>query len=91
MVLYREFTILFIRNLMLKKGVAMGARIAGKIKTVAYIFAGTAALLAMTVRYFDESGSLFPAFKTAAIVIFLISVIFSVISFFDYVSVYRKS
>ena len=34
-IIYREFGILFIRNLMLKKGITLGASIFGKIKTVA--------------------------------------------------------
>ena len=45
-VLYREFSILFIRNLMLKKGIALGARMGGKIKTVTYVLSGALALLA---------------------------------------------
>ncbi len=50
LVLYREFGILFVRNLMLKKGVTMGARKSGKIKTVTYITAGAAALIRLLLR-----------------------------------------
>jgi CDP-diacylglycerol--glycerol-3-phosphate 3-phosphatidyltransferase len=57
LVLYREFGILFLRNLMLKKGVAMGARLGGKIKTVTYIIAGAAALLAVSFRRFGIGGA----------------------------------
>ena len=91
LVLYREFSILLIRNLMLKKGAAMGARLGGKIKTVAYILAGAAALLTMSLRRLALFEPLQDYFKTGAVVIFLISVVFSVVSFFDYLSVYRKS
>jgi CDP-diacylglycerol--glycerol-3-phosphate 3-phosphatidyltransferase len=91
LILYREFGILFIRNLMLKKGIAMGARLGGKIKTVTYIIAGAAALLTVSLKRLAIFDFLFPYFKTGALVIFLLSVILSLVSFFDYVSVYRKA
>ncbi|HCC38065.1 MAG TPA: CDP-diacylglycerol--glycerol-3-phosphate 3-phosphatidyltransferase [Treponema sp.] len=91
LVLYREFGILFVRNLMLKKGIAMGARIAGKIKTVTYILAGGVALLTVSIQRLAVLDNLYPHFKTAALALFCISVVFSIISFFDYVSFYQKS
>ncbi|MDR1251453.1 MAG: CDP-diacylglycerol--glycerol-3-phosphate 3-phosphatidyltransferase [Treponema sp.] len=91
LVLYREFSILLIRNLMLKKGVTMGARLGGKIKTVSYILAAATALLTASLQRLSLFESLEPYFKTGALIIFLISVIFSLVSFFDYLSVYRKS
>lgn len=92
-VLYREFSILFLRNLMLKKGVALGARMGGKIKTVTYIAAGAAALLASSVRRLDFKGNadrVFFFLSLAATVIFAVSVLLAVLSFFDYLRVYRK-
>jgi CDP-diacylglycerol--glycerol-3-phosphate 3-phosphatidyltransferase len=91
LVIYREFGILFIRNMMLKNGITMGARMSGKIKTVTYIIAGGAALLTVSIQRLSIFEFLFPYFKIGAIVIFVISVIFSVLSFFDYLSVYRKT
>ena len=90
-VLYREFSILFIRNLMLKKGIALGARMGGKIKTVTYILAGALALLASSVVRLGFNGKLYQGLTIAAELIFVVSVIIAVLSFFDYVSVYRKS
>jgi CDP-diacylglycerol--glycerol-3-phosphate 3-phosphatidyltransferase len=91
LVVYREFGILFIRNLMLKKGVTMAARLGGKIKTVAYIVAGCAALLAVSLQRLSIFESLHVFFKTGAAVIFFISVVISVVSFFDYLIIYRKA
>ncbi|MDR0473667.1 MAG: CDP-diacylglycerol--glycerol-3-phosphate 3-phosphatidyltransferase [Treponema sp.] len=91
LVIYREFSILFMRNLMLKKGIAMGARLSGKIKTVTYIIAGGAALLAVSLQRLSIFGFLFPYFKTGAVIIFVISVIFSLASFTDYLLIYRKT
>jgi CDP-diacylglycerol--glycerol-3-phosphate 3-phosphatidyltransferase len=90
-VLYREFSILFIRNLMLKKGIAMGARMGGKIKTVTYIAAGAVALLAVSARRLGFGESAFFVLQRTALIIFFISVIISLVSFADYLSVYRKS
>jgi CDP-diacylglycerol--glycerol-3-phosphate 3-phosphatidyltransferase len=90
-VIYREFSILFVRNLMLKKGIAMGARITGKIKTVTYILAAGLALLATSLPRLGTGQDLFPGLKIAAQVVFLVSVALSVLSFLDYISVYRKA
>ena len=90
-VLYREFSILFIRNLMLKKGIAQGARMAGKIKTVTYILAGGLALLASSVVRLGIGGGFYRTLTMAAEGVFVISVIIAVVSFFDYVSVYSKT
>jgi len=90
-VIYREFGILFIRNLMLKKGVTLAASLGGKIKTVAYIVAGCAALLTVSLQRLSVFESLIPYFKTGALVIFIISVILSVVSFVDYLVLYLKA
>jgi CDP-diacylglycerol--glycerol-3-phosphate 3-phosphatidyltransferase len=90
-VLYREFGILFIRNLMMRKGIAMGARISGKIKTVTYIAASSAALLYASLVRLGTFEPEQPLIKTVAIVIFSVSVVFSLLSFFDYIRVYRAS
>jgi CDP-diacylglycerol--glycerol-3-phosphate 3-phosphatidyltransferase len=91
LVIYREFSILFIRNLMLKKGVIMGARIGGKIKTVCYIIAGGAALVAVSLQRLAIFEFLVPVFRIGALVIFIISVVISIVSFIDYLLIYRKS
>jgi CDP-diacylglycerol--glycerol-3-phosphate 3-phosphatidyltransferase len=89
-VLYREFGILFLRNLMLKKGVAMGARKGGKLKAVSYMLAGAAALLASSALRLGMDRLVFSRLRLIAVVVFVISVLISVASFADYVLVYRK-
>ncbi|MDR3019740.1 MAG: CDP-diacylglycerol--glycerol-3-phosphate 3-phosphatidyltransferase [Treponema sp.] len=91
LVIYREFGILFVRNLMLKKGITLAARLGGKIKTVVYIVAAGAALLTVSVQRLAFFEFLFPYFKIGANVIFAISVIISIISFIDYLIVFRKA
>jgi CDP-diacylglycerol--glycerol-3-phosphate 3-phosphatidyltransferase len=89
-VLYREFSMLFVRNLMLRKGIAQGARLGGKIKTVTYILAGALALLASSLIRLGLSGELFGYVVFAARAVFGFSVILAIVSFLDYVRVYRK-
>jgi CDP-diacylglycerol--glycerol-3-phosphate 3-phosphatidyltransferase len=89
--LYREFSVLFIRNLMLRKGIAMGARMGGKIKTVVYIASGAVALLAASFRRLGQTGAIFDWTRIAAIALFFAGVVLAIISFFDYTSVYRKA
>jgi len=88
LVIYREFGILFIRNLMLKKGVTMGARICGKIKTVAYITAAGVTLLAVTFERLAVMNPVLPYIKICAFIIFIISVILAIASFIDYLLIY---
>jgi CDP-diacylglycerol--glycerol-3-phosphate 3-phosphatidyltransferase len=96
-VVYREFGILFLRVLMMKKGIAMGARKGGKIKAVTYMIAGFLALLAVSAarfgldRFFPFPVSLFFCLKWAAQGVFVLSVLIAILSFGDYVLVYRKA
>jgi CDP-diacylglycerol--glycerol-3-phosphate 3-phosphatidyltransferase len=93
LVIYREFGILLVRNLMLRKGITLAARMGGKIKTVSYITAAGAALFAASLQRLSISALefLIPIFRIGALIIFMISVIISVISFIDYILIYRKT
>jgi len=90
-IIYREFGILFIRNLMLKKGLILGASIGGKIKTVSYIIAAGFAILITSLQRLSIFDFLLPYLKTAANVVFIISVVISVLSFIDYLFIYLKA
>jgi CDP-diacylglycerol--glycerol-3-phosphate 3-phosphatidyltransferase len=90
-ILYREFGILLLRNFMLQRGITMGARIGGKIKTVAYITAAAIALLYASLRRLDALEHLQPIVSKAALAVFAVSVLFSVLSFIDYAIVCRAA
>lgn len=49
-VLYRDLAVSFIRLLMLKRGIAMGSRISGKIKAWVYAIAGIGGLVVFTCK-----------------------------------------
>jgi CDP-diacylglycerol--glycerol-3-phosphate 3-phosphatidyltransferase len=89
--MYREFSVLFMRNLMLRKGTVMGARMGGKAKTVVYIASCAIALIAASFKRLGQSGAVFEGFRIAAIALFLAGVVLAVISFFDYAAIYRKT
>jgi CDP-diacylglycerol--glycerol-3-phosphate 3-phosphatidyltransferase len=89
-VLYREYSILFVRNLMLKKGVAMGARMGGKIKTVAYIAAGGLALLASSSLRLGLP-LFYTIFSRSALAVFILSVALAAFSFVSYLNIYRNT
>ena len=91
LVVYREFGILFIRNLMLNKGVTLAARMSGKIKTVSYIAAVGVALFTVSLQRLSVFDFAVPYFRTGALVIFVVSVIISIISFIDYFLIFRKA
>jgi len=90
-VLYREFSILFVRNLMLKRGVTLGARMSGKVKTVSYILAGALALLVSSVVRLGIDTKFQYWFLSAARAVFIASVVISVFSFIDYLLVFLKT
>jgi CDP-diacylglycerol--glycerol-3-phosphate 3-phosphatidyltransferase len=90
-VLYREFGILFLRTLMMKRGIAMGARSGGKIKAVAYMIAGAFALLATSAARIGMDEGIFAILRWIAVGCFAVSVVLSLTSFGDYLSVFRKT
>ena len=90
-VLYREFSVLFVRNLMLKKGIAMGARMSGKVKTVTYFIAGTLALLASSIIRLGLFEYIQQWVVLAANAVFAFSVLVAIFSLFQYISVYLKT
>jgi CDP-diacylglycerol--glycerol-3-phosphate 3-phosphatidyltransferase len=90
-IIYREFGILFIRNLMLRKGITLAARLSGKIKTVIYIIAVGAALAVSTMQRLAVCDNLLPLFTNIAFIIYCISVFFAVISFLEYFLIYKKT
>lgn len=98
-VIYREFTILFIRNLMLRKGLTLGARMSGKVKTVGYIVTGSVALLAASVERLVSLIApelavlqvILQYIKICALVIYTLSVIIAIVSLVDYIIIYKKT
>ncbi|MDR2965903.1 MAG: CDP-diacylglycerol--glycerol-3-phosphate 3-phosphatidyltransferase [Treponema sp.] len=95
LVIYREFGVLLLRNLMMKKGIAMGASMTGKVKTVLYIVAAGFVLAAESILRIRAAHNIFAIiyryFVIGANILFGIAIIFSIVSFIEYCLVVKKS
>jgi len=87
LILYREISIIFVRLVAMQKGVAIGARKGGKIKTVLYIVSGSFALFvesARRLKFFNNDYFFFKNSGAICLALFIICLLVSYISFADY-------
>jgi len=89
-IMYREFSVSFLRMLFLKVGVALAARRGGKTKAMAYSFSGGAGLFILTMQRFGFWQQAARPFHIIMLIIFGIAVLFALISMGDYLAVYRR-
>jgi CDP-diacylglycerol---glycerol-3-phosphate 3-phosphatidyltransferase len=93
LIIYREISITFIRLVAMQKGVAIGARKGGKIKTVLYIVSGFFALFvesALRLGLFSNDYFIFRNFKAISLALFIICLVVSYVSFADYFIHFRS-
>jgi CDP-diacylglycerol---glycerol-3-phosphate 3-phosphatidyltransferase len=87
-ILYREFSILFLRMLLAEKGIAMGARPGGKTKAVAYMAAGFLSLVSWSITHMAwQEPAFFPGLVYG---LYVLAALLSLASFVDYLFHYRK-
>ncbi|MBP7094551.1 MAG: CDP-diacylglycerol--glycerol-3-phosphate 3-phosphatidyltransferase [Spirochaetia bacterium] len=89
LVLYREYSIMFLRMLLTRRGISMGARPGGKAKAVLYMSAGLLSLAVVTLREYTALPGLAAA-ETLTMVAYALAAILLVVSFIDYVAQFRK-
>ncbi|MEW6549068.1 MAG: CDP-diacylglycerol--glycerol-3-phosphate 3-phosphatidyltransferase [Spirochaetota bacterium] len=89
-ILYREFGILFLRNLLSLKNIAMGARPGGKLKAGLYMVAGFISLAYVSILRLQMGLVLVPVLKALVAVSYGLAVLMSVLSFADYLVQYKK-
>ena len=86
LILYREFSMTFLRMVSISKGVAIAARKGGKFKTVFYIASGFFMLACESaLRLGFDLTSYFGIIKIISTVLFSICLVLSYISFIDYI------
>jgi CDP-diacylglycerol---glycerol-3-phosphate 3-phosphatidyltransferase len=90
LVLYRELSINFIRMLVAQRGVAMGARPGGKLKSATYMAAGAASLLYVSAERLGLSRDLLAPFYIAIYALYSLAALLAVASFIDYFIQFRK-
>ena len=92
-ILYREFGVVFLRMILVKRGLFLAARISGKIKSTIYSCASIMALLVLYFRV-SETGSVsaqtLESVQLATVVVFWIAAVISCLSFIDYVLASRR-
>lgn len=89
-ILYREVSIVFVRMLAIKKGLVIGAKMLGKIKTVLYITVGAVSLFIKLCEAYGMFINTLSRFKTFNLVLYSLALIFSLLSFYFYLNDYRK-
>ncbi len=89
-IIYREFSQLFLRQLMAEMGVAMGARKGGKTKAVFYMLAGAASLVLWSLMALGWWPAAHAGLGVAVLALYGIAAALSVGSFVDYVIQFRK-
>lgn len=90
-ILYREVSIVFVRMLAIKKGLVIGAKMLGKIKTVLYItVGGTSLFIEFCTVYGFNGKDLMVILTILNISLYILAVIFSLLSFYFYLMDYRK-
>lgn len=93
LILYREMTMNFIRMVAAKKGTAIAARKGGKLKTVFYVISGFFALFLEAVTRINAElipENAFATLRIVSLVLFIICVLLSYISFIDYIVHFGK-
>jgi CDP-diacylglycerol---glycerol-3-phosphate 3-phosphatidyltransferase len=86
LIVYREFSMAFLRMIVAKKGTAIAARRGGKIKTVMYVSAGFFALLLETFVRSSFPIHCLPLLHRVSFFLFLGCLVCSYASFVDYLA-----
>ena len=89
-ILYREFGILFLRQLLGLKGIAMGARPGGKLKSGLYMISGLLSLLLVSLSRLGWWPDFVAFLRLPVVVAYVVAGFLCVASFVDYLIQYRK-
>jgi CDP-diacylglycerol--glycerol-3-phosphate 3-phosphatidyltransferase len=91
LILYREVSIIFVRMLAIRKGLVIGAKMLGKIKTVLYISVGGISLFLKSCSVYALLDKDIVAILTIFnLIVYAVAVIFSLLSFYFYLLDYIK-
>jgi CDP-diacylglycerol--glycerol-3-phosphate 3-phosphatidyltransferase len=90
LVLYREFSINFLRLLLVQRGVAMGARKGGKLKSATYMVAGSLSLIFVSIAKLGVLPSVSQPLSAALYAVYSLAALLAVVSFVDYFIQFRK-
>ena len=89
-ILYREFSMVFIRMILAQKGIALAAKSGGKLKSVFYFLAS---FMAMAFIFLSRGGFLLDyhqVIRLSVDILFATSALLALISFVDYLIIFLK-
>ena len=89
-IMWREFSIVFVRMLMMGKGVAVPANIWGKSKAVLYAISAIVGFLFIALDHWAPSSSFIASFEIVLIVVFGLAAFASLASFGTYIQAIIK-
>jgi CDP-diacylglycerol--glycerol-3-phosphate 3-phosphatidyltransferase len=89
-IMYREYGIILLRLLGIRRGVAIGARAGGKLKAVLYALSSVLGLVALTISRTGVWKDALPAVSGVAYGVFVLAAFFALLSFVDYAVVFRR-
>jgi CDP-diacylglycerol--glycerol-3-phosphate 3-phosphatidyltransferase len=89
-ILYREFGMLFLRMLLVDKGITMGARQGGKAKAVLYMLSGMLSLALFSLDILGWLPRFIPAFRMLVSISYIVAVVLSLASFVDYLIQFKR-
>jgi CDP-diacylglycerol--glycerol-3-phosphate 3-phosphatidyltransferase len=89
-ILYREFSIVFIRMILAQRGIALAAKSGGKLKSVFYFLASVAALGYLGLIRFNGDSNFLQYGRITVDILFGISALLALVSFVDYLQVFFK-
>ncbi len=90
-VMYREFTIIFLRMLMMKTGKAVAANIWGKSKTVLYAVSGIAGIFYVSADRLISTSEWKGIGDPVLLILFILTALASLMSFLTYAVAIKKS
>jgi CDP-diacylglycerol---glycerol-3-phosphate 3-phosphatidyltransferase len=90
LILYRELSINFMRMLLAQRGIAMGARKGGKLKSATYMVAGSVSLLYVSLSKLGLLQQFLPPLFDVMYALYSLAALLAVVSFIDYFVQYRK-
>jgi CDP-diacylglycerol--glycerol-3-phosphate 3-phosphatidyltransferase len=88
--MYREYGIIFLRLLGIRRGVAIGARVGGKLKAAFYALSSVLGLAALTMSRTGVLEGALRVFSALAYGVFVLAAFFALVSFVDYAVVFRR-
>ena len=90
LVLYREFSINFLRLLLVQRGVAMGARPGGKLKSAIYMVAGALSLIFVSLARLGLWPAAAAPLSVAIYAVYSLAAVLALASFIDYSIQFKK-